>query len=148
MRSLKPVLGLSCLALASIALASCSSDLPSDTSTGGAETPERELSTAAKDQMLLRLGRGLALALKDPSVRTWVHSEIAASPYVEYRVPIRDKIVKESGRRELKVIGRKAALSPAEVAQLAKFPHLELSLPLEDQRASWGGGPSVQVAIR
>jgi hypothetical protein len=148
MRHLKSLLGLSCVALASITLASCSSDLPSDSSTDVSQNPETELSAAAKDQMLQRLGRGLALALKDQAVRTWVSNEIAASPYVEYRIPIRDKVVNESGRAEMKAIGRQAALTNADVAQLRKFPDLELYLPIESQRASWRGGTDIQVAVR
>ena len=148
MRHLKPMLGLSCVALVSIALASCSSDLPSGSSPGVSQNPEAQLSTTAKDQMLQRLGRGLALALRDQAVRTWVRNEIAASPYVEYRIPIRDKVVNESGRAEMKAIGRNAALTSADVAQLRKFPQLELYLPLETQRASWRGGADIQVAVR
>ena len=148
MRPLKHLLELSCVVLASITVASCSSDLPSDTSTGAPQVPEGELSAAARDQMLQRLGRGLALALKEQAVRTWVSSEIAASPYVEYRIPLRDKVVDESGRAELRAIGRQAALTNADLAQLRRFPDLELYMPLENQRASWRGGADIQVAVR
>lgn len=148
MRYLRPLLGLSCVALASITLASCSSDLPSDSSSDTQLNPEPELSTAATDQMLQRLGRGLALSLRDPSVRTWVRNELGASPYVEYRIPIRDKLVNELGRAEVRGIARQAALTRADEAQLRKFPHLELYMPLKDQRASWSGGADIQVAVR
>ena len=136
------------LTVASLTLGGCSSDLPSNSSANGAQAVQPELSSAAKDQMLERLGRGLAQALKDPAVRTWVSNEIAASPYVEYRIPIRDKVVNEGNRSEVSAIARAASLSNADVAQLLQFPQLELYMPLEDQRASWHGGVNVQVAVR
>jgi hypothetical protein len=136
------------VAVALLALGGCSSDAVNSSSTDVPHNVQPELSAADRDQLLQRIGRGLAISLNDPAVRTWVRNEMASSQYVEYRIPIRDKVLNESSRAEVKAIGRAAALATADMAQLRTAPQLELYMPIEAQRANWRGGPDVQVAVR
>jgi hypothetical protein len=129
-------------------LGGCSSEAVTNSSTDVPHNDQPELSAAGRDQLLQRIGRGLAMSLNDPAVRTWVQQEMASSPYVEYRIPIRDKVLNESGRAEVKAIGRAAGLAAVDIAQLRKVPQLELYMPIEEQRANWHGSADVQVAVR
>lgn len=143
------------LAAASLALGS-SISLPSSAA-GAPPGSQPELSQVVKDHMLERIGHGLARSLGTPAVRGWLSREIAASPYVEYRVPIRDLLLAgteaaptagTAAPPEVSLLRREASLTGSDLATLRRFPHLELYLPLKDQRARWQGDSAVQVAVR
>ena len=91
-----------------------------------------------------RLAQGLATALRDSAVRTWVADEISSSPYVEWRVPLRRLLTRSGSAREM-------LLAPARLTGEwpglgAALPELELYFPFHSQRLEWSGGSDVQVA--
>jgi len=131
----------------SIAMVSCSPDTTDQGSlTPPAETPNSvETAAAVKHDPLHRLGQGLAFALAEGSMRSWVHDQLRQSPFVEGRVPLREVLQKESRSAHIgKLLGR-AGLTTAEVGGLAS---LELYFPIDEHRIKWSGGSDIQVAVQ
>jgi hypothetical protein len=132
--------------LSVLAAAACSSDVTSnnlDTSNDA-----RLGTSTTTDRMLQRIGKGLAIALKDQSLRSWVQHEIATSHYVEWRIPVRDVLLNRTSEPAVRSVHQRAALTPGDLNSLRRVPDLELYMPLEDQRLSWRGTNDIEVAVR
>jgi hypothetical protein len=87
------------------------------------------------------VGRALAQALGSPAERAWLRAAIDASPYVEYRVPLRQVLATGSAPA-------RAILDRAPAGVAAALPDLELYLPVAAQRLGWRGEAGVDVAVR
>jgi hypothetical protein len=130
-----------------VAAAACSSDVTSNNA--GTSNEARSGSNAtATDRLLQRIGKGLAIALKDQSLRSWVQHEIATSPYVESRIPLRDVLLNRTSEPAVRSVQQRAALTSGDLNSLRRFPHLELYMPIESQRQSWRGTDDIEVAVR
>jgi len=92
-----------------------------------------------------RVALGVATALADPTVRAWVAAEIAASPYVEWRIPLLRVLNHSSDARE-RLLGRGGVLSEWPVVAPI-LPELEFYFPIPIHRIVWDGGADVQVAV-
>ena len=135
-------------AIIALALPGCSSDAP--TGEASSSTAEVKVANPAGDQnaLLSKLGRGLAVALADPTIRAWLRSRIDASPYVEWRIPFRDVLLQETDPAELRLISRSTRLTATERARQKTLPPLELYFPIPEHRSRWQAGQPVQVAVR
>ncbi len=126
----------------------CSSDLPSGESTGQTAELRSAADADPQDALLSKVGRGLAVALADPTMRAWVRSRIDGSPYVEWRIPFRNVLLQEAGRPEVSRVSESAQLTAAERGRQKTLPPLELYFPIPEHRLGWQPSDPVQVAVR
>jgi hypothetical protein len=134
--------------IVALAALGCSADLPSGESTGQGAELRSAGGADLQDALLSKVGRGLAVALADPTMRTWIRSRIDASPYVEWRIPFRDVLLEEAGRPEVRRVSESAQLTAAERGKQKALPPLELYFPIPQHRTAWQAGEPVQVAVR
>lgn len=135
-------------AIIALALPGCSADPPtSETSSSIAELRIADRAEP-QDALLSKIGRGLALALADPAMQSWVRSQIDASPYVEWRIPYRDVLLYEADRPEMRRVSGLTGLTSIERGAQKALPSLELYFPIPEHRTSWRAGAPIQVAVR
>src|SRR5215213_8592466 len=130
-----------------LALPACLSDPPTaENSRYSAELTATN--NVTEDVLLSKIGRGLALALAERSIRSWVQSRIAASPYVEWRIPFRDILLMEADAPEVLRVFGLAGLTQAERLSEKMLPPLELYFPVAEHRIGWRAEAPIQVAVR
>jgi hypothetical protein len=143
-----PALLSSGAAIIALALAGCSSDLPSGENTSPVAEFKIADQAALQDALLSKIGRGLALALADPATRAWLRSRIDASPYVEWRIPFRDLLLREAGIPQMRRALESTRLTAVERDRQTGLPPLELYFPIPEHRTGWKASAPVQVAVR
>jgi hypothetical protein len=94
------------------------------------------------------VGRALAQSLDSAGQRAWLRAAIDASPYLEYRIPLRRLMMAERGAAPVRAILDRARLGAGEAATIASLRELELYLPIESQRLAWHGEAGIDVAVR
>jgi len=130
-----------------LALPACLSDPPTAENTRySAELTATN--NVTEDVLLSKIGRGLALASAERSIRSWVQSRIAASPYVEWRMPFRDILLMEADAPEVLRVFGLAGLTQAERLSEKMLPPLELYFPVAEHRIGWRAEAPIQVAVR
>lgn len=131
-----------------LAVAGCSSDLPTRESQPPAADLNPAYHAAVHEALLSKIGRGLAVALADPATRQWVRSRIDASPYVEWRIPFRQVLLREVHLPQVHRVLQLARMTPLERQRQKSLPDLELYFPIPQHRNQWQPGDPVQVAVR
>lgn len=134
------------LAVLSILL-SCSTDA-TDAGNLAPSVGPSSASVGVPREPIHRLGKGLAVALADSEVRTWVHSAIRQSPYVEWRIPLREVLLKQGRADVVRKLLIASEFTAAEAKAVGALPELELYFPFPAHRAQWEGGSDIQVAVR
>ncbi len=144
-----PLLRFTCTSSVLLLLISCGTDTPSSPAVEvDREGNGSQLTDGPASQPLERLGLGLAVALRDPAIRVWVRKELEASPYVEWRVALKDLLHSKSGDQPIAAILARSAVAGFRISDVAQLPSLELYLPIAEDRVSWQGGSNIQVAVR
>ncbi len=142
--------------LLAIALAACSDrTMPTSESEGSAAAassvsvplaPAASASAHDDEQRLEALARRVARAMREPSFRAYVKSELDRSPFAEHKVQFQRFLRNNSGRA-LQALARAGADNPAAVLSEADAAvKAELYLPVAAHRRAWTGGGDVLVA--
>ena len=133
------------LATMLLLLGACSE--PPVSSTGaGADAPSLLVVGSQPRTRLEEIGIGLATALRNQGARVWLMNGLAASPYVEDRIPLRRLFVADSSENVRTIIQRSGR--PLTTDQLANLPELELYIPVKAHRAAATVNSAFQVAVR
>lgn len=109
----------------------------------GAQKPAAGNRAAEGERMLHQLGRSLAKALEDESLRSRLHKLINETPYIEGRVPLKRLLTDNTELRSLLLGETAKSWKTASTA----LPELELYFPDKEHRSAWTGGADVDVAV-
>lgn len=109
---------------------------------------EREPAAQSVDGPLADIGRGLALALDDASMRRQVLGDMRNSPYPEHSLPLQSYLASDGGRELAAAAARELGISAGELrGRFEDQPALQLFMPSTRQRSTWKGeGPVTVVA--
>lgn len=114
----------------------------------GAGTISAQPPAAAAMSPLDSLGRAIAQSLDDPAQRAWLRAEIDASPYVEYRIPLRRLMMADRDAAPVRAILDRTKIGAGKATVIASLRELELYLAIDAQRPAWRGEAGVDVAVR
>ncbi|HEY6061758.1 MAG TPA: hypothetical protein VIV10_14295 [Gemmatimonadales bacterium] len=93
-----------------------------------------------------RLARLFAMALRSPSFRGYLKSQLDASPFPEHKIQLQ-RFLAAPDRRALRDVAEQNGTTEDDVQQEARTAiPLEVYLPVPAQRASWNGDENVLVA--
>jgi len=93
------------------------------------------------------LARGLALAMRDPSIRGDVHNAMRASRFNEHKLVLQDLLNGPDGKKLLSAISSGLGQTPSSIKNaVANLPALDFYLPFMTQRQSWKSTADVYVA--
>jgi len=93
------------------------------------------------------LARGLALAMRDPSIRGDVHNAMRASRFNEHKLVLQDLLNGPEGKKLLTAISAGLGQTPSSIKNaVANLPALDFYLPFMTQRQSWKSTADVYVA--
>ncbi|HJR17884.1 MAG TPA: hypothetical protein VJ808_13610 [Gemmatimonadales bacterium] len=129
-------------------LPGCAADPPTSVPSSPVTSNQTGENAVTQQALLSKLGKGLAIALADPAMRSWIRSRIDASPYVEWRIPFRDVLLEEADRAEGRRVAQATQLTAAERGRQKALPPLELYFPIPQHRTAWKAAEPVQVAVR
>ncbi|HEU5262325.1 MAG TPA: hypothetical protein VFU41_12980 [Gemmatimonadales bacterium] len=128
------------VALASLAGTAACTDRPATTA------PERAETGAAAVTRSEALARRLALALSNPIFRTYLKTQLDASPIRERKLHFQ-RFLAADGRRALLDVARLGGGTVGDVeADAAAAVELEIYIPVPAHRAAWRGDANVLVA--
>lgn len=111
-----------------------------DAPTGTIEPPagaSRSLAVATPSDAQ-ELAEGLALAMRDPSIRRQVHRAMRASRFNEHKLVLQDLVNTPDGEN---------LLSAATKSAIANLPALDFYLPFKTHRQTWKSTTDVYVAV-
>ena len=111
-----------------------------DAPTGTIEAPagaSRSLAVATPSDAQA-VAEGLALAMRDPSIRRQVHRAMRASRFKEHKLVVQDLVNTPDGE---------SLVSAATKSAIANLPALDFYLPFETQRQTWRPTADVYVAV-
>jgi len=84
------------------------------------------------------VAQGLALAMRDPSIRRQVHKAMRASRFNEHKLVLQDVVNTPDGKN---------LFSAATKSAIANLPALDFYLPFEAHRQTWKPATDVYVAV-
>jgi hypothetical protein len=112
------------------------------TAVSGVRTTE-----ATQRDILARLARSLALALRDAATREALYQALRASPHREHKLHFSSVLRSTSGGHLLRGMGRAdGRFTPAILALVDSAIDLELYMPVKAHQAQWTGGSNLIVA--
>jgi hypothetical protein len=104
------------------------------------------VSARADEAHLEALARRTALALRDPSFRAYVKTELDRSPFPEHKIQFQ-RFLRADGGRALNALAVAAGeAADAVAAEAAAAVALEIYLPVPAHRAAWTGDAKLLVA--
>jgi hypothetical protein len=93
------------------------------------------------------VARGLALAMRDPSIRAQVHAAMRGSSFNEHKLVLQDFANTPPGEHVLTAVAEALGQSLGSVeSEVASLPALDFYLPFPTQRQSWRATADVYVA--
>ncbi|HVE77660.1 MAG TPA: hypothetical protein VNA89_02305 [Gemmatimonadaceae bacterium] len=109
------------------------------------KSPERQLEDARADE----LGRALALALADPSLRGTVKQAMRGASNREHKLEVRRFLGSPAGARVASAVAERLGpqTGPRLTQLLEALPSLEVYLPVRSHREAWRGGADLIVAV-
>lgn len=130
------------------AVSACSDDRGPTAATGpGDDVIVSEPAPADGEQgRLERLAKRTALALRDPSFRGLVRSELGASPFREHKLQFQRFLRRPDGAPMRALSAASGELQESIGADAAAARPLEFYFPVHGQREAWGGNENILVA--
>ena len=111
------------------------------------QTPGSEASTPSALR-LIALGRSMRVALNERAARQSVANAFDASPYVEWRVPLRRVMANTANNAGYEQLRSRLATVEQFENLVSIGRELELHMPFDDQRRAWNGDAAVDIAVR
>ncbi|MGB7212511.1 MAG: hypothetical protein WBC97_07780 [Gemmatimonadales bacterium] len=134
-------------ALLCVASACADDHNPTAASGGGNDVIVSEPAPVDGEQgRLERLARRTALALRDPSFRTLVRSELGASPFQEHKLQFQRFLGRPDGAPMRALAAASGDVESSIGADAASARPLEFYFPVKGQREAWQGDENILVA--